>query len=94
MSCLSNSNSSSNSKPDNGVSQKFAGGVSASSGKSSNVLKRHLDGYPTNSGNPPGIYPQLQPNSNQNHPKREPPIKKTKVVFQISFGSNISYESL
>ena len=90
MSCLSNSNSSSNSKPDNGVSQKFVGGVSASSGKSSNVLKRHLDGYPANSANPPGTYPQLQPNSNQNHPKREPPIKKTKVIIRVSFGINIS----
>ena len=78
MSNLSNS-SSSNSKSDNGVSQKYVGGVSTQSGKSSNVLKRHLDGYPMNSGNPPPNYPSLQPNSIQNHPKREPPVKKTKV---------------
>ena len=78
MSSLSNS-SSSNSKPDNGVSQKFEGGLSTPSGKSSNVLKRHLDGYSSNSGNSPGNYPPLQPNSNQNHQRREPPIKKTKV---------------
>ena len=78
MSSLSNS-SSSNSKPDNGVSQKYEGGLSTPSGKSSNVLKRHLDGYPSNSGNSPANYPPLQPNSNQNHQRREPPIKKTKV---------------
>ena len=83
MSSLSNS-SSSNSKSDNGVSQKYVGGVSTPSGKSSNVLKRHLDGYPMNSGNLPSNYTSLQPNSIQNHPKREPPVKKTKVRFLYS----------
>ena len=81
MSCLSNSTSS-NSKPDNGVSQptKYEAGMANASGKCSNVLKRHLDGYPTNAANPQTNYPALQPNSNPTHLKREPPLKKTKVI--------------
>ena len=81
MSCLSNS-ASSNSKSDNGVSQpaKYEGGMTNASGKSSNVLKRHLDGYPANATNPQTNYPALQPISNPTHPRREPPLKKTKVI--------------
>ena len=79
MSCLSNS--SSNLKSDNGVSQssKYDGGITGSSGKSSNVLKRHLDGYPSNSNSQPLSCPAPQQTLNQNQARREPPIKKTKV---------------
>ena len=82
MSCLSNS-SSSNSKPDNGVSQpsKYEAGISSSSGKTSNVLKRHLDGYPPNSTNTQQNYQALQHGLNQNQARREPPLKKTKVTL-------------
>ena len=51
MSCLANS-SSSNSKGDKVLSQPLkceTEAVSGNASKTSNVLKRHLDGFPTNS---------------------------------------------
>ena len=94
MSCLSNS-SSSNSKGDKVLSQPLkceAEAVSGNASKTSNVLKRHLDGFPTNSTTTQENQPPLQQNQslNQNSSRREPPSKKCKVcsfiyIFELSY---------
>ena len=87
MSCLSNS-SSSNSKGDKVLSQPLkceTEAVSGNASKTSNVLKRHLDGFPTNSTTTQENQPPLQQNQslNQNSSRREPPSKKSKVCSFI-----------
>ena len=89
MSCLSNL-SSSNSKGDKVLSQPLkceAEAVSGNATKASNVLKRHLDGFPTNSTTTQENQPPLQQNQslNQNSSRREPPSKKSKVCNFVLF---------
>ena len=79
MSCLSNS-SLTNSKSDSAKLAKYEGGNS-SSGKSSNLLKRHFDGYQPSSNNQQQSSQSLQSTPNQRQ-IREPPVKKTKVRIE------------
>ena len=85
MSSLSNSPLT-NSKSDSSKLAKYEGGNS-SSGKSSNLLKRHFDGYQPSSNNQQQTSQSLQSTQNQRQ-IREPPVKKTKVQNETVLSKN------